>query len=138
MKIERYSLTGFVPQFQEHHLKDVDFHLNRFSMNDIPKHLYDYVLSTHNQLVPFFQENISDLQYGVWVFISGYKNSQSLNHLKQKVPCWDAEIDDSAEAYDVNWTKKIRIIDPLCKAFGCYLPARELSKIINSKRKYKI
>ena len=42
-----------------------------------------------------------------YVFIDGYKNNQSLNHLKRKVPCWKAEISDNTVVYDVNWENNV-------------------------------
>lgn len=36
--------------------------------------------------------------------------------------------------YDVNWEEQIVLSDDVVKIFGCYIPARELSKLQNVKR----
>jgi hypothetical protein len=131
MKIIRYSFDGFKPQYQSHHLKHVNYHLYDFNLNEIPKHLQDACLSIHNELLPFYQENLKDFEYGIWCFIDGFKDSQSLNHLTKVTPCWRAEISDDTIVYDVNWKKKLKITDKACELFGFYLPQNKLHDIYN-------
>lgn len=74
--------------------------------------------------------------------MDGYKNNQSLNHLKRTVPCWKAEIEDNAIVYnaivyDTNWEKIITLDDPLIKLGGCYLPEREKYKTHNIYKVHK-
>ncbi len=38
-KIIRYSTQGFRPQYQAEHLKNVNYHLHEFNINDFPEHL---------------------------------------------------------------------------------------------------
>lgn len=54
-----------------------------------------------------------DLQEGLWFFVDSYKNNQSLNHLKHKVPCYEAEIPDNIMVYDCNLEKIVIITDSL-------------------------
>ena len=39
IKIIRYSTQGFTPQYQSEHLKNINYHLYDFNINDFPKHL---------------------------------------------------------------------------------------------------
>ena len=55
----------------------------------------------------------------------GHKNNQSLNHLKELVPAWTAELPEDTICYDVNWEEQIVLSDDIVKIFGCYIPARE-------------
>lgn len=134
MIIERYSINKFKPQYQSKHLAQVNLELdeswfkNNF-MNFCPEHLKHVCLERHNRIVPFFKDHYNDFKYGIWAFIDGYKNNQSLNHLKRKVPCWKAEISDNTVVYDVNWEKQMLITDPECKYFGFYIPANQLNTL---------
>ena len=38
IKIIRYSTTGFKPQKQTHHLKDVNYHMYDFNINNYPEY----------------------------------------------------------------------------------------------------
>ena len=127
MKIIRYSLTGFKPQYQSEHLQNVHLYLaDNFSLKGIPVHLHNAILEQHKILKPFYQENYADFEYGIWAFIKGYKCNQCLNHLKKRVPCWEADIDDNTIVYHANWDRKMLITDDLCKVFGFYIPANQL------------
>ena len=86
----------------------------------------------------FYNQHKEDLQEGLWFFIDGYKNNQSLNHLQHKVPCYEAEIPDDIIVYDFNLEKLISITDPLVKLGGCYIPKRLCSQITNIKRRSKL
>lgn len=134
MKVIRYSKTGFKAQNQVHHLKHMNYLINHFSLNDYPDFLQTFISESRQQKINFFKENEQDFQKGIWVFIDGYKNNQSLNHLREKVPCWQAEIPDDTICYSVNWDKKILISDSIAKGFGVYIPEKELSQIKNIKR----
>ena len=46
-KIIRYSTKGFKPQYQSHHLKHIDYHLNDFNINDFPEHLRYIIQKQH-------------------------------------------------------------------------------------------
>jgi hypothetical protein len=96
--------------------------------------MHEIVLDIHYKRVMLYKENISDFQYGIWAFIDSYKNNQSLNHLKHRVPCWSADISDDIIVYSVNWDKKIKITDDECKVFGFYIPANQLKTLKNIKR----
>lgn len=139
IEVERYSIDAFKPQKQTHHLKKIMLHLdeNKFQsliLDTVPKHLQHEILKLHEQYKLFYQENLDDLQLGVWVFISGYKNNQSLNHLARKVPCYKALLPDDIDVYDCNLQNKLRLSDDECKIFGCYIPARSLVGIQNIHR----
>ena len=42
MKVIRYSIYGFKPQEQIHHMEIINYHLHRFDINDYPEHIrYD-------------------------------------------------------------------------------------------------
>lgn len=126
MKIIRYSPYGFTPQYQSHHLEMVNYHFNQFDISLFPFHLQNIIKIQHEQAIKFYKENYDDFKYGIWAFIDGFKNNQALNHLKNKVPCWKAEISDDTTVYDVNWTKKIKVTDGECRLFGFYIPKKEL------------
>lgn len=134
MKIIRYSLYGFKPQYQSHHIND---YYKEIDYSKIPEPMRYNIRKIQQKEFIFFREHKSDLRKGVWVFIDGYKDNQSLNHLKQKVPCWEAEIPDDTDCYDTNWEKMFKISDPEAKIFGVFIPERELNKITNIKRRKK-
>lgn len=134
MKIIRYSVDGFKPQFQAHHLADVNYHLNEFDINVYPEHLRYSIQKQHDNNLPFLKENYNDFECGIWAFIDGYKCNQSLNHLNQRVPCWEAEISDDTIVYDVNWEYKMSITDNKCRLFGFYIPISQLHTISNIQR----
>jgi hypothetical protein len=137
MRIIRYSKNGFVPQHQTHHLRDVFYHLNEFDINEFPEHLRYHIQERHNKLVPFYHENYVYLQYGVWAFIDGYKNNESLNHLRELVPCWEAEIPDDTVVFDVNWERTIPITDGLCRSFGFFIPEQQMHSISGIQRRIR-
>ena len=136
MKVIRYSVDGFKVQYQSNHMKShVLYHLKHFDLNVFPEHLRWEIKKIHDRLYPFYKENFNDFRRGIWVFIDGYKDNQSLNHLKKKVPCYEAELPDDIIVYDVNWTKQMKLSDPECKIFGCYVPERSLVNLKNVKRR---
>lgn len=138
IKIIRYSTTRFKPQKQLYHLKDIHYHMNDFNIEECPGFMRYDISQIHEKRLSFYKEHINNLQKGIWFFIDGYKNNQSLNHLKYKVPCWEAKIETDAYVYDINWEKIIHVIDPLVKLYGCYLPESQMSKIHNIKKRKKI
>ncbi len=113
MKIIRYSVTAFEPQKQTHHAKHIQYHLSdEFKIEDYPEFMRWQIQKIHEQKVAFYTEHLNDFKCGIWCFVDGYKSNQSLNHLKQKVPCWEAEVPDDIECYDCNWEKLTIISDP--------------------------
>lgn len=137
MKVIRYSKNGFKAQEQTYHMQEVNYHLYDFNINEYTEHLRPHIQKKHNILVPFYLTNYNDFKRGIWVFIDGYKNNQSLNHLKEKVPCFEAELPDDIMVYDVNWEKQMKLDDFECTLFGCYIPERSLVNIKNIKRRRK-
>ena len=133
-KIIRYSLNGFKPQYQSHHLERINYDLYNFNIKDFPEHLQYVIQERHDKLLPFYQEHYEDFKAGIWFFLEGHKNNQALNHLKRKVPCWKAEIDDDAIVYDCNWENIITLDEPIVEMFGCYLPKCEMYKIHNIQK----
>ena len=136
-KIIRYSLYGFKPQYQSHHLEHVNYDLYNFNIKDFPEHLQYVIQKRHDKLLPFYKEHYEDFKEGIWFFLEGHKNNQSLNHLKRKVPCWKAEIEDGAIVYDCNWENIVPLNNPIVEMFGCYLPKREMYKIHNIQKVYR-
>lgn len=133
MKIIRYSSTAFIPRKQTHHIEKFEFWQN-FNPKDYPE--TEYIMQQlKNQHTLFYNQHKKDLQEGLWLFIDGHKDNQSLNHLKHKVPCYEAEIPDNIMVYDCNLEKIIPITDPLVKWSGCYIPKRLCSQITNIKRR---
>ena len=133
MNIIRYSVAAFEPQEQTHHAKHIQYHLSgEFNLED-----YREFMSIHEQKVAFYKDYLEDFKRGIWCFVDGYKSNQSLNHLKKKVPCWEAEVPDDVECYDCNWEKLITISDSVVQWGGCYIPEREMCKIRNVKRRRK-
>ena len=135
MKVIRYSIYGFKPQEQTNHMKDVYYHLYDFDINQFPDHLKYVIERRHERCTEFYRNHLDYLKCGIWCFIDGYKDNLSLNHLKRKVPCWEAELPDDTECYDCNWEILTTISDPIVLAFGCYIPERELHKLTNIKRR---
>jgi len=138
MKIIRYSKYGFNPQYQNYHLKiDAYYHLKNFeeSIIDCPEHLKSFCIEQHKKLLPFYQEHIDELQYGVWAFIDGHKNNQSLNHLKECVPCWEADIADDVYVVGVNWDHIMSITDEECTYFGFFIPKQQMETICNIRKR---
>ena len=136
MKIIRYSPTAFTPQKQTHHIQQFEYWMS-LDPKDYSKHLQYSMQQLREQKILFYNQHKEDLQEGLWFFIDGYKNNQSLNHLKHKVPCYEAEIPDNIMVYDCNLEKIIPITDPLIYLAGCYIPKRLCSQIINVKRRIK-
>lgn len=136
MKIIRYSFNGFLPQQQSFHLEhEVYYHRNIFNINDFPEFLRPSIWETHVQLLKFHNENFELLQSGVWAFIDGCKNSQSLNHLKRRTPCWEAEIDDDTVVVGVNWNHLMKVSDSESKIFGFFIPEQHMGSIRNVKQR---
>jgi len=136
MKIIRYSATAFTPQEQTHHAKHIQYHLSdEFKIEDYPEFMRWQIQKIHEQKVAFYTKHLADLKCGIWCFVEGHKSNQSLNHLKQKVPCWEAEVPDDIECYDCNWEKMTTISDPCVLWGGCYIPQREMWKIKKIKRR---
>lgn len=134
-RIIRYSTQGFKPQYQSEHLKNINYHLNDFNINDFPEHLRYIIQKQHEKHLSFYKEYYQDFQYGIWFFINGHKNNQSLNHLKRKVPCWEAEIENDVLVYDINWEYQTTLSDPFGINCGFYLPASQIYKIHNIKKR---
>lgn len=138
MKVIRYSINGFRPQNQTHHMKRVNYHLYGFDINEYPEHLQWNIQKIHEIYVEFYSKHLDDLKRGIWCFIDGHKDNLSLNHLKRKVPCWEAELPYNVECYDCNWERLITISDPIVLCGGCYIPERELWKLSNVKRRIRV
>lgn len=139
INIIRYSKMGFEPQKQTFHLEhNVEPIINDNIFNEMLSKANDYqkglLLSVRNSQKEFMEKHYDDLKSGIWVFIDGHKCNQSLNHLKERVPCWKAQMPENTEVYDVNFTKTMRLDDLECKIFGCYIPERELKKIRNIQK----
>ena len=134
MKVIRYSLYGFKPQIQDHHMEQIKYHLGgKFNLSDYPDFMRYEVGKIHNEKVKFYTDHLDDFKSGIWCFIDGHKENISLNHLNRKVPCWEAELPDNTECYDCNWSRMITISDPIVLCGGCYIPERELWKLSNVK-----
>lgn len=135
MQVIRYSIHGFKPQEQIHHMKNVNYHLYNFDISEYPENIRYNIQKIHEKNVDFYNKHLEDLKCGIWCFIDGHKDNFSLNHLKRKVPCWEAELPDDVECYDCNWERLTTISDSTILCGGCYIPARELCKLKNIKRK---
>ena len=142
IKVIRYSANGFEPQYQSHHIAEnqvcVDESAAKEFLASVSEGLRPIIASTLAENSKFIKAHWEDLQNGIWVFIDGHKNNQSLNHLKNKVPCWSAELPEDTEVYDVNLKHTMKLSDPECLAFGCYIPARNLKDIQNIQRVIKL
>ena len=136
MKIIRYSTTAFMPQEQTHHIKLFESWVN-LNSEDYPKHLQYTMQQLKEKRILFYNQHKEDLQEGLWFFIDGHKNNQSLNHLKHRVPCYEAEIPDDIMVYDCNLEKIIPLTDSLVQWAGCYIPKRLCSQITNIRRRRK-
>ena len=65
-KIIRYSTQGFKPQYQSEHLKNINYHLNDFNINDFPEHLRCIIQKQHEEHLSFYKNTIktSNVEYG--------------------------------------------------------------------------
>jgi hypothetical protein len=133
MKIIRYSSTAFTPQKQTLHIRMFEIWQN-LNPKDYPEMEYT-MQQLKQQHTLFYNQHKEDLQEGLWFFIDGYKDNQSLNHLKHKVPCYEAKIPDNIMVYDCNLEKAIPLTDPLVYWAGCYIPKRLCNQITNIKRR---
>lgn len=138
MKVIRYSIYGFKPQIQTHHMEYVNYHLHDFDINEYPEHLKYYIQRIHENSVDFYSKHFDDLECGIWCFIDGHKSNFLLNHLKRKVPCWEADLPDDTICYDGNWERITTISDPYILFTECYVPKRELYKLTNIKKRKPI
>lgn len=138
MKVIRYSIYGFKPQEQTHHMRNVNYHLYNFNIDVFPDHLKYIIQKNHERDVKLYSEHLDDFKCGIWCFIDGHKDNLSLNHLKRKVPCWEAELPDDTECYDCNWQLLTTISDERILFGGCYIPERELYKLSNVKKRKRI
>ena len=102
---------------------------------DYPKHLQYSIQKLKKEKILFYNQHRADLQEGLCFFIDGHKNNQSLNHLKHKVPCYEADIPDDIMVYDCNLEKIIPITDQLVQWAGCYIPKRLCNQITNIRRR---
>lgn len=135
IRVLRYSKEGFKPQKQTHHYDErLNYLLNDFHIEYFPGHLQWIIEQNVKKQLAFYEKYGDDLKEGIWCFIFGYKNNQSLNHLKELVPAWTAELPEDTICYDVNWEEQIVLSDDVVKIFGCYIPKRELSKLQNIQR----
>ena len=116
-------------------MKDINYILNDFNIYDFPQHLRHSIPKIYNKKIKFYKKHYNDFKEGIWFFLDGHKNNQSLNHLKHKVPCYEAEIEIDVEIYDCNLEYIITLDDPFLKFADCYLPKREIHKIHNIKRR---
>lgn len=136
MKIIRYSVAAFNSQQQTHHAKHIQYHLSgEFNLEDYPEFLRYEIQRIHKQKAAFYEEHLKDFKRGIWCFVDGHKSNQALNHLKKKVPCWEAEVPDDIECYDCNWEKLTTISNSIVLWGGCYIPEREMWKIRNVRRR---
>lgn len=135
IRVLRYSKEGFKPQKQTHHYDErLNYLLNDFHIEYFLGHLQWIIEQNVKKQLAFYEKYGDDLKEGIWCFIFGYKNNQSLNHLKELVPAWTAELPEDTICYDVNWEEQIVLSDDVVKIFGCYIPKRELSKLQNIQR----
>ena len=65
----------------------------------------------------------------------GFKPQYQSHHLKHKVPCWEAEIENDVLVYDVNWEYQTTLSDPFGINCGFYLPVSQIYKIHNIKKR---
>ena len=136
MKIIRYSPTAFTPQKQTHHIQQFEYWMS-LDPKDYPKHLQYLMQKLKEEKILFYNQHKEDLQEGLWFFIDGNKNNQSLNHLKYRVPCYEAEIPDDIMIYDCNLEKIIPLTNSLVYWAGCYIPKKLCNQITNIKRRRK-
>lgn len=135
MKVIRYSVDGFKPQYQKHHLNNVNMTMIKYLPDSLNEYQKKCILDIYEKRIPFYKEHYSDFKSGIWVFRDGYKDKQSLNHLTKLVPCWEAELPDDTEIYDCNLDRFVIISDNITKIGGCYILQRELYKLTNIRRR---
>lgn len=133
MRVVRFSKTGFKPRYQDHHLKHILYELNDFDVDLIKRAFHkSELLKKHEYLVDFYTKNFDDFRYGIWCFKEGYRIGPELNHLKQAMPRWTADLPDDVEVYDFNLESKYVLKDYPYGAM--YVPKRSLKNISNVHR----
>ena len=63
-RIIRYSTQGFKPQYQSEHLKNINYHLNDFNINDFPEHLRYIIQKQHEKHFTKNTIKTSNMEYG--------------------------------------------------------------------------
>ena len=63
-KIIRYSIQGFKPQYQSHHLKYINYHLNNFNINDFPEHFRYIIQKQHEEHFTKHTIKTFNMEYG--------------------------------------------------------------------------
>lgn len=135
MKIIRYSNQGYKAQEQTYHIEKLNGCFNNFNIADYPEHLKEIIKEINERHFAFYNKHQADLKRGIWCFIDGYKDNLSLNHIKKRVACWEAEVPDDIECYDCNWERLTTISDSIVLCGGCFIPEREIYKIKNIRRR---
>ena len=54
-RIIRYSTQGFKSQCKSKHLKNIDYHLNYFNINDFLEHLKHIIQKQHEKHLYFYK-----------------------------------------------------------------------------------
>lgn len=136
IKIIRFSVSGFRPQKQMHHIHNFEY-WNSFDPygTDVPEHLRICLAEIKKEKLRFYSEHYNDLQEGLWFFIDGHKNRQALNHLNKPVLCWEGEVRENLVVYDCNLEHIVPVTDSIVQGFGCYIPKRLIGEIKNRKRR---
>ncbi|MDD5151502.1 MAG: hypothetical protein PHC28_13675 [Flavobacterium sp.] len=142
IKIVRYSNSAFIPQYQKKHLSfayhdifDFDEEMEKLRIEYPNIQQNWYILQERNRKqLEFYNIELENLKFGIWAFIDGHENKQSLNHIKGKLPLkWQAEIPKGTTVYNINLERKLKIEDSECELFGFFISSNELYKLKNIK-----
>lgn len=138
--IERYSNTGFEPQYQSYHLKSDEYYFmsdeeyvnSLENLNEYQKH---FCLLEKKRHEDFYKENYNDFKFGIWCFIKGYANNFELNHLSGNAMKYlkhnigYINNPDDFIVYDCNLQEKFMLSNYIYKESGFYVPERMIEKI---------
>lgn len=150
--LERYSDTGFEPQYQSQHLKDNKYLLMsdedyiNLLKEDIPPNCYNNEIYIGQLLrgkwkrQDFYKENIKDFQYGIWCFLKWKADEFELNHLpgkpleylKKNIGFVNEDDINNFIIYDCNLEIKGTLLNKNITCFGFYVPQRSI-KFIHEK-----
>jgi len=119
--ITRYSDEGFMPKYQSHHLKLIDYHLNGFNIARFPAHIRPMIFKRHLDLKKAYLKNRQFVKYGTWCFISGYERLEEITHLTHFPKLFKARITANTMVYTKLLDKKIPITSAVCKEFGFFI-----------------
>lgn len=135
MELIRYSNNGFNAQYQDYHIEHyIRYCLDSFDISKYPDHLKDIVQEQHDVRVKLYTQYHEYFKSGIWCFIKGHVNQQSLNHITIATQGYSAVVPDDTIVVGCNWDKLYPITDVESRVCGFYIPACNMDFITDITR----